>query len=263
MTQNKAQQFLDNIPRKHKISTHYHFSTTTEALLYANELYNESFPESDADPVETYVFALKFITIIHSLKKMPIWNMNQHSSDINSLKKKSINIMKLLPTMKLKILSEYESKTEEVTNCMICLNAITETNKASISSCVHSFHFNCIRSWSYIENSCPICKQKFTHIKNISNNKILRTQDKKQKPAYEIDMGYIIYSDIVCSLCGSGDDEHLLLLCDGDECERGVHTYCMGLGYEIPQGQYFCESCTTNNESDENYIPSDEIDSDY
>jgi hypothetical protein len=39
------------------------------------------------------------------------------------------------------------------------------------------------------------------------------------------------YAAVVCGLCHSGDDEELLLLCDG--CDRGFHTYCLQI-HEIP-----------------------------
>jgi hypothetical protein len=41
-------------------------------------------------------------------------------------------------------------------------------------------------------------------------------------------------------VCGSGQDEHCLLLCDA--CNRGYHTYCCSLPH-IPEGEWHCPDC--------------------
>lgn len=48
--------------------------------------------------------------------------------------------------------------------------------------------------------------------------------------------------EVVCSICGSGDDAHLLLLCDG--CDAGYHTCCLNPPLaKIPRGAWFCPKC--------------------
>lgn len=45
-----------------------------------------------------------------------------------------------------------------------------------------------------------------------------------------------------CQLCQKGDNEELLLLCDG--CDKGCHTYCHNPQITtIPEGDWFCPSC--------------------
>ncbi|KAM4731279.1 LOW QUALITY PROTEIN: bromodomain adjacent to zinc finger domain protein 2B-like [Anableps anableps] len=45
-----------------------------------------------------------------------------------------------------------------------------------------------------------------------------------------------------CQLCQKGDNEELLLLCDG--CDRGCHTYCHNPKITmVPTGAWFCSSC--------------------
>ena len=39
---------------------------------------------------------------------------------------------------------------------------------SSISGCSHLFCFDCISQWSDKENSCPLCKAKFTKIDRVS-----------------------------------------------------------------------------------------------
>lgn len=45
-----------------------------------------------------------------------------------------------------------------------------------------------------------------------------------------------------CQLCQRGDNEELLLLCDG--CDKGCHTYCHNPQITtIPEGDWFCPAC--------------------
>lgn len=51
-----------------------------------------------------------------------------------------------------------------------------------------------------------------------------------------------LYLDIECTVCHSSADEYFLLLCD--LCEYASHTYCVGLGHIVPEGDWFCQDCT-------------------
>lgn len=51
-----------------------------------------------------------------------------------------------------------------------------------------------------------------------------------------------LYSEVKCSICEGIKDESLLLLCD--LCDSSAHTYCVGLGYTVPEGDWFCQDCT-------------------
>ncbi|XP_066468149.1 bromodomain adjacent to zinc finger domain protein 2B isoform X5 [Tiliqua scincoides] len=47
---------------------------------------------------------------------------------------------------------------------------------------------------------------------------------------------------VYCQICRKGDNEELLLLCDG--CDKGCHTYCHRPKIStIPDGDWFCPSC--------------------
>ncbi|CAK9147900.1 unnamed protein product, partial [Ilex paraguariensis] len=50
------------------------------------------------------------------------------------------------------------------------------------------------------------------------------------------------YSEVRCSVCLVTTDESLLLLCD--LCDSASHTYCVGLGATVPEGDWFCQDCT-------------------
>ena len=62
-----------------------------------------------------------------------------------------------------------KNQRSENENCSICLSK----NKifAEIDSCVHKFCFRCVKKWSKIENSCPICKERFNKITKIRRGK--------------------------------------------------------------------------------------------
>lgn len=49
------------------------------------------------------------------------------------------------------------------------------------------------------------------------------------------------YEYVICSECHQGGDDGLMLLCD--ICDSPAHTYCVGLGQEVPEGNWYCEGC--------------------
>lgn len=47
-----------------------------------------------------------------------------------------------------------------------------------------------------------------------------------------------------CVICGGVEDEDLIMLCDGPNCQRETHMYCMRPALcSIPEGQWFCDIC--------------------
>ncbi|KAE9463943.1 hypothetical protein C3L33_04172, partial [Rhododendron williamsianum] len=52
------------------------------------------------------------------------------------------------------------------------------------------------------------------------------------------------YSEVRCTVCNSEGDENFLLLCD--LCDAASHTYCVGLGATVPEGDWFCNDCTVS-----------------
>jgi hypothetical protein len=43
------------------------------------------------------------------------------------------------------------------------------------------------------------------------------------------------------AVCGNDENDHLCMLCDS--CDRAFHTYCVGLGNVVPEGNWFCADC--------------------
>ena len=53
--------------------------------------------------------------------------------------------------------------------------------------------------------------------------------------------------EIACQVCGSQDDEKLMVLCD--DCPHGYHTFCLVPKLPaIPSGDWFCPRCTRQRE---------------
>lgn len=51
------------------------------------------------------------------------------------------------------------------------------------------------------------------------------------------------YENVICIECHEGGDDNLMLLCD--LCDSPAHTYCVGLGREVPEGNWYCADCRT------------------
>ena len=51
--------------------------------------------------------------------------------------------------------------------CCICLTVPAPGDVASINACEHVFCFDCIEKWAERENTCPLCKVRFTKIDRV------------------------------------------------------------------------------------------------
>lgn len=57
---------------------------------------------------------------------------------------------------------------EEDGQCCVCLEEPSTYELASINGCAHNFCFTCIEKWSDRENTCPLCKIRFTKIDRVN-----------------------------------------------------------------------------------------------
>ncbi|ONK63284.1 uncharacterized protein A4U43_C07F13380 [Asparagus officinalis] len=144
--------------------------------------------------------------------------------------------------------------------CGVCLS---EEKKSVIQGllncCSHYFCFACIMEWSKVESRCPLCKRRFETITKLgrsdpefgmSSSAVVRVQKRDQvyQPSEEELRGMLDpYENVVCMECQQGGDDNLMLLCD--ICDSSAHTYCVGLGREVPEGNWYCECCRSVNEA--------------
>ncbi|KAK9292964.1 hypothetical protein L1049_020946 [Liquidambar formosana] len=152
-----------------------------------------------------------------------------------------------------------KEKVEDVKNevgnqvCGICLS---EEGKrivqGTLNCCNHYFCFSCIMEWSKVESRCPLCKQRFVTISKPARlntgidlrNVVINVPERDQvyQPSEEEIRGFLDpYENVICTECHQGGDDNLMLLCD--LCDSPAHTYCVNLGREVPEGNWYCEGC--------------------
>ncbi|KAI5705765.1 hypothetical protein M8J75_001521 [Diaphorina citri] len=145
-----------------------------------------------------------------------------------------------------KLSSTESSDDEDCPSCAICLSSLANRIAAQISGCSHEFHNTCILKWSERTNTCPIDRLKFNKItvKN-KEGKIVKVTEIDDKNAATADDEEQAFPDeaINCVICGSPDNEDVLLLCDG--CNRGFHIYCLNPPLaRVPEGNWICQHCS-------------------
>ncbi|MCL7025740.1 hypothetical protein MKW94_004809 [Papaver nudicaule] len=136
--------------------------------------------------------------------------------------------------------------------CGICFSEEDgKSIKGSIDSCNHYFCFVCIMEWSKCESRCPLCKQRFNTIIRPPKDELfinqrvvdVPTRDQVWHPLGNVSTGPSDpHARTNCAKCQSSLDENLLLLCD--LCDSAAHTYCVGLGSTVPEGNWYCHDCT-------------------
>jgi len=123
--------------------------------------------------------------------------------------------------------------------CGVCLEPLEGHGELARGACAHWFHRGCLEQWAKVDTSCPLCKARFEKL-HLSSGVEVPVEDRRQ--VWEDEGGYSNWDFLVCSECGGGDESALLLICDG--CEGAAHTFCVGLGREVPEGDWFCPRCT-------------------
>ncbi|XP_078445588.1 uncharacterized protein LOC144714681 [Wolffia australiana] len=132
--------------------------------------------------------------------------------------------------------------------CGICLSEERrEIVRGVLDCCAHFFCFACIMEWSKVESRCPVCKRRFKTVTKSGFSlrmTVVRIpiRDQVYQPSEEEIMGFLDpYASVVCIECQQGGDDNLMLLCD--ICDSPAHTYCVGLGRDVPEGNWYCNSC--------------------
>ncbi|KAM0883469.1 hypothetical protein ACQ4PT_031615 [Festuca glaucescens] len=137
--------------------------------------------------------------------------------------------------------------------CGICFSEDQRmTPQGMLNCCSHYFCFACIMEWSKVESRCPLCKRRFTTITKSSKvdlglelkKTVIRVEERDQvyQPTEEEIRRWLDpYENLVCVECNQGGEDSLMLLCD--ICDSSAHTYCVGLGREVPEGNWYCGGC--------------------
>ncbi|KAE8791797.1 PHD and RING finger domain-containing protein 1 [Hordeum vulgare] len=142
--------------------------------------------------------------------------------------------------------------------CGICLSEDQRmTLQGVLNCCSHYFCFACIMEWSKVESRCPLCKRRFNTITKSSKvglglelkKSVIKVEERDQvyQPTEEEIRRWLDpYENLVCIECNQGGEDSLMLLCD--ICDSSAHTYCVGLGREVPEGNWYCGGCRLSGE---------------
>ncbi|CAH2054971.1 unnamed protein product [Thlaspi arvense] len=176
---------------------------------------------------------------------------------VSSMRKATVD--KDLPQRRKSPVKKAEKKVELVKRdvmknvCGICLSEEDMRRlKGTLDCCSHYFCFTCIMEWSKVESRCPLCKQRFRTISKPARSTPgvdlrevvipVPERDQVYQPTEEELRSYLDpYENTICTECHQGEDDGLMLLCD--LCDSSAHTYCVGLGREVPEGNWYCEGC--------------------
>ncbi|KAJ8560582.1 hypothetical protein K7X08_022442 [Anisodus acutangulus] len=178
------------------------------------------------------------------------------SSDPDDIGAPEIHPNKRVKTLTLSSPDKGKSKLElsDSDCCGICL---TETGhgttiiRGCIDCCDHYFCFVCIIEWSKVESRCPMCKRRFSTIRRPIKPPVFPTERIVNVPVRDQVYHHLgnattgprdLYAEVQCNVCHSTADDSLLLLCD--LCDTAYHTYCVGLGATVPEGDWFCADCS-------------------
>lgn len=139
-----------------------------------------------------------------------------------------------------------ESGDENCEKCAICLRSILRQEVGNPEVCDHIFCSVCIIEWSKNSNVCPLDRQQFSIIlirKNKDGDVVRKVNVEEPLTSRVENVELEPMDDTVCEICGSGDREDIMLLCD--VCDRGFHTICLTPPLEdIPdENEWFCPDC--------------------
>lgn len=92
--------------------------------------------------------------------------------------------------------------------CTICLQETTPTTYVRAGDCTHRFHLICLRQWATVNNSCPLCKRRFTKMVALGGLRVIRVEDAPTQTFSDDDDGIeVFYDDISDSSSSSEEDE--------------------------------------------------------
>jgi len=140
------------------------------------------------------------------------------------------------------------------TVCVIC--QVEKTSRARwsrVAACGHTFCTPCIHKWAESCSQCPLCKKEMgalmpakqsaraeddsTTVPTLVPIKRLQLQEEDA-----VNIEDSLEESLACTVCGSGDDAEVLLICDG--CELLYHTGCLPSPLDaVPRGIWHGPCC--------------------
>ena len=177
-----------------------------------------------------------------------------------------------------------DDRSHDSEPCPICLNNMKDTANelndgglAVLEKCSHIYHTSCIKAWSDVTNSCPLCKSRFTVLSvfqtysgclsYLASDRIVtesmgllrdeRVPNRDQHDATEdfISLDEVYYEDdgVQCTdFCylrnGAPFTEGFHFSVQCDSCENWFHGCCVGFASELdPPSVWHCNNCAVTN----------------
>ncbi|VBB30730.1 unnamed protein product [Acanthocheilonema viteae] len=165
-------------------------------------------------------------------------------------------------------------------NCTICWDLL-KYPLGKPDNCEHKFCFKCISNWLKKRSQCPLCGGATKYLIKIEETKKETKVPVKKRTATQFENELLVreqlegrYSgsldeDITvqyasCRSCRRSDNEHLLLLCDGNvgqnadgsmiRCNVAYHSYCLPEKLEqIPKDDWFCPFCANKLQNEQHF----------
>lgn len=167
-------------------------------------------------------------------------SQSSSGSNVNSVRRPNVSRLTDL------LSDSSESGDENSEKCAICLRCIVNQEVGNPEVCDHMFCSVCIIEWSKKSNVCPLDRQQFSIIlvrENKDGSVVKKVPVEEPQVSRMENIELEAMNDTVCEVCGSGDREDILLLCDN--CDRGFHTICLTPPLEnIPdENEWFCPDC--------------------
>ncbi|KAL3636962.1 hypothetical protein CASFOL_019261 [Castilleja foliolosa] len=244
-----GKKFQDDIRRKGKVTEKGRRKKTNANSDpdFVSSDYEYTISEEEREQIREAVFCRRSTT---SLLTFDSLKMNEEEEEAEAASQRKRQEMKgkekVADTKKIELCKQV---------CGICLSKEGKRSvRGILNCCSHFFCFACIMEWSKVESRCPLCKQRFVTISRtacsdgskhlLKDDAVIPIPERDQvyKPSEEELRGYLQpYENVLCSECHYGGDDALMLLCD--LCDSPAHTYCVGLGHEVPEGSWYCDGC--------------------
>ncbi|XP_018328238.1 PHD and RING finger domain-containing protein 1 isoform X2 [Agrilus planipennis] len=139
-----------------------------------------------------------------------------------------------------------DSSNSHSEKCPICLLSFKGQEIGSPETCDHVFCAVCIEKWSKNVNTCPVDRLSFGMIlvRDKVEGKVTRqiVVDASSRDNFELVIDMPFEDSLACEFCGSTENDHTMLLCDG--CNLGFHMECLEPPLtQLPDGDWYCPTC--------------------
>jgi len=107
-------------------------------------------------PLNNAAEALTAIAALPSVRRQSIFVMGSVSTGMAS--RGPHRLIPRKPIVYDTFTFDETNKIEDIEKCPICLEEYEEGDKCGVLPCKHNFHDACLRQWTNVNSSCPLCR---------------------------------------------------------------------------------------------------------